>query len=188
VAVGSEGRKKKLAERSGAARSGVAGKAPTDFVFMRPTGPSLVNLRGWPSPTAARTRIDPIRRCPPVSLRNVSRSVKQLTFEQKFFAGSNAGGRRAAALYSLNESAKLYGLNPQDYLSDISARIADHPARGIVGRTGSPPTSAPPLPDSTPSSRSAHHALTTTVENVRTGTRASFSGSRFVLWRSPVLR
>src|SRR5262252_3739853 len=29
------------------------------------------------------------------------------------FAGSDAGGRRAAALYSLIESAKLNGLNPQ---------------------------------------------------------------------------
>jgi hypothetical protein len=44
------------------------------------------------------------------------------------FAGSDAGGRRAAALYSLIESAKLNGLNPQHYLADVLARIADHPA------------------------------------------------------------
>jgi transposase len=48
------------------------------------------------------------------------------------FAGSDAGGRRAAALYSLIESAKLNGLNPQHYLADVLARIADHPARRIV--------------------------------------------------------
>ena len=52
---------------------------------------------------------------------------------QKYlFAGSDAGGRRAAALYSLIESAKLNGLNPQHYLADVLARIADHPARQIA--------------------------------------------------------
>jgi hypothetical protein len=38
------------------------------------------------------------------------------------FAGSDAGGRRAAALYSLIESAKLNSLNPQHYLADVLAR------------------------------------------------------------------
>jgi transposase len=47
------------------------------------------------------------------------------------FAGSDAGGRRAAAMYSLIESAKLNGVNPQHYLGDVLARIADHPARRI---------------------------------------------------------
>jgi transposase len=48
------------------------------------------------------------------------------------FAGSDAGGRRAAAMYSLIESAKLNGINPQHYLADVLARIADHPARRIT--------------------------------------------------------
>ena len=48
------------------------------------------------------------------------------------FAGSDAGGRRAAALYSLIESAKLNSLNPQLYLADLLTRIADHPARQIT--------------------------------------------------------
>jgi transposase len=48
------------------------------------------------------------------------------------FAGSNAGGRRAAAMYSLIESAKLNGIDPQHYLADVLARIADHPARRIA--------------------------------------------------------
>jgi transposase len=47
------------------------------------------------------------------------------------FAGSDAGGRRAAAMYSLIESAKLNGLNPQHYVTDVLTRIADHPARRI---------------------------------------------------------
>src|SRR2546421_4645191 len=48
------------------------------------------------------------------------------------FAGSDAGGRRAAAIYSLIESAKLNALNPQHYIADVLARIADHPARSIA--------------------------------------------------------
>jgi transposase IS66-like protein len=48
------------------------------------------------------------------------------------FAGSDAGGRRAAAICSLTESAKLNGLNPQHYLTDLLTRIADHPARRIA--------------------------------------------------------
>ena len=48
------------------------------------------------------------------------------------FAGSDAGARRAAAMYSLIESAKLNGVNPQHYLTDVLNQIADHPARRIA--------------------------------------------------------
>lgn len=48
------------------------------------------------------------------------------------FAGSDAGGRRAAAVYALIETAKLNGLNPQLYIADVLARIGDHPARHIA--------------------------------------------------------
>ena len=48
------------------------------------------------------------------------------------FAGSDAGGRRAAAIYSQIGTAKLNGRNPQHYLVDVLARIADHPARQIA--------------------------------------------------------
>ena len=47
------------------------------------------------------------------------------------FMGSDAGGERAAAIYSLVESAKLNGLDPQAYLRDVLARIADHPINRI---------------------------------------------------------
>lgn len=39
-------------------------------------------------------------------------------------AGSKAGGDRAAAVYSVIESAKLNGLKPQAYIADVIARIA----------------------------------------------------------------
>jgi len=48
------------------------------------------------------------------------------------FAGSDAGGGRAAAMYSLIETTKLNGVNPQHYLADVLDRIADHPARQIA--------------------------------------------------------
>ena len=45
------------------------------------------------------------------------------------FAGSKAGGDRAAAIYSVIESAKLNGLEPQTYIADVIAKIAgDWPA------------------------------------------------------------
>lgn len=40
------------------------------------------------------------------------------------FAGSKAGGDRAAAIYSIIETAKLNGLEPQAYIADVIARIA----------------------------------------------------------------
>ncbi len=47
------------------------------------------------------------------------------------FAGSDAGGERAAAIYSLLGTAKLNDINPEAYLCDVLARIADHPINRI---------------------------------------------------------
>jgi transposase len=47
------------------------------------------------------------------------------------FMGSDAGGERAAAIYSLVETAKLNGLDPQAYLREVLTRIADHPINRI---------------------------------------------------------
>jgi transposase len=47
------------------------------------------------------------------------------------FAGSDAGGERAAAVYSLLGSAKLNGLDPEAYLREVLTRIADHPVNRI---------------------------------------------------------
>ena len=43
------------------------------------------------------------------------------------FAGSDAGGERAAAIYSLLGTAKLNELDPELYLRHVLERIADHP-------------------------------------------------------------
>ncbi|MBF6561438.1 MAG: IS66 family transposase [Candidatus Binataceae bacterium] len=44
------------------------------------------------------------------------------------FAGSDRGGERAAAMYSLLATAKLNDVDPRAWLADVLARIADHPA------------------------------------------------------------
>jgi transposase len=48
------------------------------------------------------------------------------------FAGSDAGGERAARIYSLIGSAKLNGLDPEAYLREVLTRIADHPVNRIA--------------------------------------------------------
>jgi transposase len=44
------------------------------------------------------------------------------------FAGSDRGGARAAAMFTLIETAKLNNTDPQAWLADVLRRINDHPA------------------------------------------------------------
>ena len=44
------------------------------------------------------------------------------------FAGSDRGGERAAAMFTLIETAKLNDIDPQAWLADVLRRINDHPA------------------------------------------------------------
>jgi transposase len=47
------------------------------------------------------------------------------------FCGSDRGGQRAAAMYSLIVTAKMNGVDPQAWLADVLARIATHPAHRL---------------------------------------------------------
>ena len=47
------------------------------------------------------------------------------------FAGSDDGGERAAAIYTLTETAKLNRIDPAAWLIDVLARLATHPAKRI---------------------------------------------------------
>ncbi len=47
------------------------------------------------------------------------------------FAGSETGGERAAAIYSLIGTAKLNDCDPEAYLRTVLSRIADHPVNRI---------------------------------------------------------
>ena len=57
--------------------------------------------------------------------------VVALGRKNNLFAGSDAGGERAAAIYSLLGSAKLNDLDPELCLRHVLERIADHPVNRI---------------------------------------------------------
>ena len=61
------------------------------------------------------------------------RSLRAVVLGRKnyLFAGSDRGGERAAALYTLIGTAKLNGLDPENYLRNVLSRIADHPINRI---------------------------------------------------------
>jgi len=61
------------------------------------------------------------------------RSLRVVALGRKnyLFAGSDAGGERAAAIYSLLGSAKLNSLDPEAYLRYVLAHVAEHPVNRI---------------------------------------------------------
>lgn len=54
------------------------------------------------------------------------RAIRAIAIGRKnsLFAGSRAGDERAAAIYSIIETAKLNGLEPQAYIADVIEKIA----------------------------------------------------------------
>ena len=61
------------------------------------------------------------------------RAIRPLALGRKnwLFAGSDAGGDRAAMMYRIIQTARLNGLDPEAYLRDVMGRIADHPINQI---------------------------------------------------------
>jgi transposase len=81
---------------------------------------------------AALTRfLDDGRVC--MSNNAAEREIRAVALGRKnwTFAGSDAGGRRAAAIYTLIQTAKLNHVDPQTWLADVLARLQDHPAKQI---------------------------------------------------------
>lgn len=61
------------------------------------------------------------------------RAIRPLALGRKnwLFAGNDGGGESAATIYTLTQTAKMNGLDPEAYLRAVIDRIADHPNKGI---------------------------------------------------------
>jgi hypothetical protein len=82
-------------------------------------------LKRW----SAFTRfLDDGRIC--LSNNAAERALRGIALGRKswLFAGSDRGGMRAAAMYSLIVTAKMSDIDPQARLVDVLARIAGHPS------------------------------------------------------------
>jgi hypothetical protein len=63
-----------------------------------------------------------------VSNNAAERALRGIALGRKacLFAGSDRGGERAAVMFTLIQTAKLNDVDPQAWLADVLARIADH--------------------------------------------------------------
>jgi transposase len=86
------------------------------------------SLKRWPALTRF---LDDGRLC--MSNNAAERELRAVALGRKnwTFAGSDNGGRRAAAIYTLIGTAKLNDVDPQTWLADVLARLPDHPAKRI---------------------------------------------------------
>ena len=86
-------------------------------------------LKRWPAFTRF---LDDGRVC--LSNNAAERALRGIALGRKswLFAGSDRGGQRAAAMYSLIVTAKLNNLDPQAWLADVLGRIATHPASRVA--------------------------------------------------------
>lgn len=85
-------------------------------------------LTRWPALTRYRDdgRLEIDNNAAERALRTVALGRKNY-----LFAGSDVGGDRAAAMYTLLGTAKLNGINPETYLRHVLERIAEHPINRI---------------------------------------------------------
>ena len=85
-------------------------------------------LKRWPSFTRF---LDDGRIC--LSNNAAERALRGIALGRKswLFAGSDRGGQRAAAMYSLIVTCKLNDVDPQAWLADVLARIAEHPSHKL---------------------------------------------------------
>jgi len=85
-------------------------------------------LKRW---TAFTLFLDDGRVC--LSNNAAERALRGIALGRKswMFCGSDRGGQRAAAMYSLIVTAKMNDIDPQAWLADVLARIATHPAHRL---------------------------------------------------------
>ena len=87
------------------------------------------SLNRW---TAFTRFLDDGRVC--LSNNAAERALRGIAIGRKnwTFAGSDAGGDRAAAVYTLIETCKMNDVDPQAWLADVLARLPDHPASRVA--------------------------------------------------------
>jgi len=133
----------------------ITAKSAAERLAVRQTlsAPLVAELANWMN--AARARLSPhddagkamnymLNRWPAftrflddgrICLTNnaAERALRGIALGRKswLFAGSDRGGQRAAKMYSLIVSAKMNDIDPQAWLADVLARIADHPAHRL---------------------------------------------------------
>jgi len=85
-------------------------------------------LKRWPAFTRF---LDDGRIC--LSNNAAERALRGIALGRKswLFAGSDRGGQRPTAMYSLIVTATMNEVDPQAWLGDVLARIAEHPAHRI---------------------------------------------------------
>lgn len=134
----------------------IRGRPPDERATIRQAraGPLLESLRAWLRETLTRvsqksalaqaigyvlTRWSALTRYRDdgrIEIDNnaAERALRAVALGRKnyLFCGSDAGGERAAAMYSLIGTAKLNGLDPEAYLRHVIERIADHPINRIA--------------------------------------------------------
>jgi transposase len=86
-------------------------------------------LKRWPSFTRF---LDDGRVC--LSNNAAERALRGIALGRKswLFCGSDRGGQRAAAMYSLIITCKMNDTDPQAWLADVLVRIATHPAHRLA--------------------------------------------------------
>ncbi len=133
----------------------IRGRPPDERAAIRQAraGPLLESLREWLRQTLTRvskkselakaigyvltrwTALTRYRDDGRIEIDNnaAERALRAVALGRKnyLFCGSDAGGERAAAIYSLIGTAKLNGLDPEAYLRYVLERIADHPINRI---------------------------------------------------------
>ena len=89
-------------------------------------------LTRWPSFTRF---LDDGRIC--LSNNAAERALRRVAVGRRnwTFAGSDEGGRRAAAIYSLIETCKFNDVDPRAWLADVLAKLPDHPAQRVAELT-----------------------------------------------------
>jgi len=138
-----------------AVESEIRGRPPNERAVVRQAraGPLLESLRDWLRETLARvskkseianaigyaltrwTALTRYRDDGRIEIDNnaAERSLRTVALGRKnyLFCGSDAGGERAAGIYSLIGTCKLNGLDPEAYLRHVLERIADHPINRV---------------------------------------------------------